>query len=63
MNVAVFFGKVDSRPAGWYWTPISHAEIPQSQLMVGLFETKAEAVEDANQAAVTEHAGGGKIDR
>jgi hypothetical protein len=31
--------------------------------MVGPFDTKADAVEDANQAAVSERGGGGKIDR
>ena len=62
VDVAVFFGKVDKRPSGWYWTPISNAEIPQSRSMVGPFETKAEAVEDAKQTAVTEHGAGGEID-
>jgi hypothetical protein len=63
VDVAVFFGKVDKRPSGWYWTSISDAETPQSRSMVGPFETKAEAVEDANQTAVTEHGTGGEIDR
>ena len=49
VNVAVFFGKVDKRPSGWYWTPTSGAEIPHSGSIVGPFETKAEAVADANQ--------------
>ena len=57
MDVAVFFGKVDKRPSGWYWTPISGAEIPHSGSIVGPFETKASAVEDAHQAAATEHSG------
>ena len=58
VNVAVFFGKVDKRPSGWSWTPISGAEIPHSGSIVGPFETKAEAVEDAtSQAAATEHRG------
>jgi hypothetical protein len=56
-NVAVFFGKVDKRPSGWYWTPISKAEVPHSGSMAGPFETKAEAVEDAHQAALTGHRG------
>ena len=63
VNVAVFFGKVDKRSSGWYWTSIVDTEIPHSGSMVGPFETKAEAVEDTNQAAVTEHGGGGEIDR
>jgi hypothetical protein len=58
VNDAVFFGKVDSRPSGWYWTAIADAQIPHSGSMVGLFEIKAEAVEDANHAAVTQHGGG-----
>jgi hypothetical protein len=49
LDVAVFFGKVDKRPSGWYWTPISDDQIPHSGSIVGPFETKAAAVEDANQ--------------
>ena len=49
VNVAVFFGKVDRRPSGWYWTPISDGEIPHSESIVGPFESKPKAVEDANQ--------------
>jgi hypothetical protein len=50
-NVAVFFGKVDKRPSGWYWTPVSDA-LPQSGSIAGPFETKAAAVEDAHEAAL-----------
>jgi hypothetical protein len=53
VNVAVFFGKVDKRPSGWYWTPISDGRIPNSGSITGPFETKAAAVEDAHQAALT----------
>ena len=53
VNVAVFFGKVDKRSSGWYWTPISDGLIPHSGSIAGPFETKAAAVEDAHQAAVT----------
>ena len=52
VNVAVFFGKVDKRPSGWYWTPISDGQIPHSGSIAGPFETKAAAVEDAHQAAI-----------
>jgi hypothetical protein len=52
-NVAVFFGKVDKRPSGWYWTPTSEGLILKSGLMAGPFETKAAAIEDAHQAAIT----------
>ena len=62
MNVAVFFGKLDKRRPGWYWTPISET-IPHSGSMVGPFETKADAVEDANHATVTSTVGGGEINR
>jgi hypothetical protein len=55
VNVAVFFGKVDKRPSGWYWTPISEGHIPNSGSIAGPFETKAAAVEDAHQAAITGH--------
>jgi hypothetical protein len=53
VNVAVFFGKVDKRPSGWYWTPISEGLILKSGLIAGPFETKAAATEDAHQAATT----------
>jgi hypothetical protein len=58
MDVAVFFGKVDKRPSGWYRTPISDGQIPHSGSIAGPFETKAAAVEDAHQAATTSDAGG-----
>jgi hypothetical protein len=51
VNVAVFFGKVDKRSSGWYWTPISDGQIPHSGSIAGPFETKSAAVEDAHQAA------------
>jgi len=51
VNVAVFFGKVDKRRSGWYWTPISEGHIPNSGSIAGPFETKAAAVEDAHQAS------------
>jgi hypothetical protein len=67
VNVAVFFGKVDKRLPGWYWTPISEGRIPNSGSIVGPFETKAAAIEDAHQSAITpegndEHRRGGGID-
>jgi hypothetical protein len=68
VDVAVFFGKVDKRPSGWYWTPISDGQIPHSGSIAGPFETKAEAVEDAHQAAkdqthgATRSMSGGGID-
>ena len=52
-KVAVFYGKVDQkRDPGWYWTrvPGPGEQGPYN----GPFETKAVAVEDANQAAVIE---------
>jgi hypothetical protein len=51
VNVAVFFGKVDKRPSGWYWTPISEGQIPNSGSIAGPFDTKAAAI--ANQVAVS----------
>jgi hypothetical protein len=56
VNVAVFFGKADKRPSGWYWTPISET-VPHSGSIVGPFETKAAAVEDAHQVAITGNRG------
>jgi hypothetical protein len=53
VNVAVFFGKVDKRPSGWYWTPISEGQIPHPGTIAGPFESKAAAIENANQAAIS----------
>jgi hypothetical protein len=55
VNVAVFFGKVDKRPSGWYWAATSVPEKPFIWPIAGPFETKAAAVEDAHQAALTGH--------
>jgi hypothetical protein len=57
---AVFFGKVDQkREAGWYWTVVPGPGEPLKGPYNGPFETKAEAVENANQAAVIEEKGPG----
>jgi hypothetical protein len=61
VNVAVFFGKVDKRPSGWYWTPISEGHIPDSGSIAGPFVTKAAAIEDAHQAAIASDAGGDRL--
>jgi hypothetical protein len=59
---AVFFGKVDQRrEAGWYWTSVPEPGEHPKGAYTGPFETKDEAIEDANQAGVTER--GGEIDR
>ncbi len=54
-NVAVFFGKVDKRPPGWYWAATSKPEKPFIWPIAGPFETKSAAVEDARHAAVAAH--------
>ena len=54
-KVAVFCGKVDQRrDPGWYWTSVPGPGEPLKGPYNGPFKTKAEAVEDANQAAVIE---------
>ena len=59
-KVAVFYGKVDQkRDPGWYWTRVPGPGEPLKGPYSGPFETKAEAVEDANQAAVIEEKGPG----
>jgi hypothetical protein len=50
---AVFYGKVDERPSGWYWAATSEPEKPFIWPIAGPFETKAAAVEDAHQATLT----------
>jgi hypothetical protein len=49
-NIGVFFGRVNHRPDGWYWTA---AENPTK--ITGPFETKAEAVENARQSVAFSH--------
>jgi hypothetical protein len=44
---AVFFGKVDKRPEGWYWTGAPAAGEPLKGPITGPFETKEEAIENA----------------
>jgi hypothetical protein len=51
VNVAVFFGRVDKRPQGWYWTAGLNTEKPLKASIAGPFETKADAVEDAVRTA------------
>jgi hypothetical protein len=45
---AVFYGTVDERPSGWYWTgaPDDLDEPPKGPI-TGPFETKADAIEHA----------------
>jgi hypothetical protein len=45
---AVFYGTVDERPSGWYWTgaPDDLDEPPKGPI-TGPFETKADAMEHA----------------
>jgi hypothetical protein len=50
LNVAVFFGQVDKRPAGWYWIASWMATTSVKGSFAGPFETKAAAVEDAQAA-------------
>jgi hypothetical protein len=45
---AVFFGRVDRRPEGWYWT----VDEELKETFTGPFETKAEAIEHAMQSGV-----------
>ena len=46
---AVFFGKVDKRPQGWYWTGAPEVGEPVKGQFTGPFESKAEAIEHAIQ--------------
>jgi hypothetical protein len=59
---AVFYGKVDQkRDPSWYWTSVPGPGEPLKGTYNGPFETKAEAVEDANQAPVIEEKAQGKF--
>jgi hypothetical protein len=49
-NIGVFFGRVDKRSEGWYWTD---AESPTK--ITGPFETKAQAAENARQSLGLSH--------
>jgi len=58
INFAVFYGKVDQkRDSGWYWTRVPGPGEPLKGPYNGPFETKVEAVEDANQAPIIEEKG------
>jgi hypothetical protein len=45
---AVFYGRVDERASGWYWTeaPEDVDELPKGPF-TGPFETKSDAIEHA----------------
>jgi hypothetical protein len=47
---AVFYGKVDRRPEGWYWTGAPQAGEAFKGPIAGPFDTKAEAVAHAIQS-------------
>jgi hypothetical protein len=55
VDVAVFFGKVDKRPSGWYWAATSKPEKPFIWPIAGPFETKAQAIENAVLSVNTAH--------
>jgi hypothetical protein len=44
-NVGVFFGQVDKRPKGWYWTDTRS----DKSAIRGPFESKEQAIENALQ--------------
>jgi hypothetical protein len=44
---AVFYGKVDKRPPGWYWTSVPEVGEHFKGPITGPFETKADAIERA----------------
>jgi hypothetical protein len=44
---AVFYGKVDERPAGWYWTGAPAVDEPFQEPITGPFESRADAIEHA----------------
>jgi hypothetical protein len=45
-NLGVFYGQVDKRPTGWYWTDTLKSETTKAAI-TGPFETKEQAVENA----------------
>jgi hypothetical protein len=47
-NIGVFYGQADKRSEGWYWTDLLRNEKSKAAI-VGPFETKEEAVENALQ--------------
>jgi DNA mismatch repair ATPase MutS len=49
-GVAVFYGQVDKRSKGWYWTDTVKSEETKAPI-TGPFETKEQAVENALQSA------------
>jgi hypothetical protein len=47
-NVGVFFGQIDKRAEGWYWTDTRSEKLTGA--IRGPFETKEQAVENALQS-------------
>jgi hypothetical protein len=45
-NLGVFYGQVDKRSKGWYWTDTLKSEETKATI-TGPFETKEQAVENA----------------
>jgi hypothetical protein len=54
-KVAVFFGSVDKRSAGWYWTDASASQ-KRMAASTGPFETKEQALNDAAQSMAARRA-------
>ena len=54
-SVGVFFGQVDKRPKGWYWTDAKSEK--SKQAIRGPFETKEQAVDDALHSLASDKAG------
>jgi hypothetical protein len=47
-NIGVFYGQVDKRSRGWYWTDLLRNERSKAAF-AGPYETKEQAVENALQ--------------
>jgi hypothetical protein len=54
-NVGVFFGQVDKRAKGWYWTDAKNEK--SKGAIRGPFDTKEGAVEDALQSLTSDEPG------
>jgi hypothetical protein len=54
LSVGVFFGQIDKRATGWYWTD-TRSDKPKPPIQ-GPFETREQAIEDANRSASPQQA-------
>jgi hypothetical protein len=46
-KIAVFYGRVDERPSGWYWSEADDVDEQLKGPITGPFDSEADAIEHA----------------